>query len=322
MEQTPPFRLPAPLERAAQRVRRTARTAAEQAVDSLGLAAVAAGHLLQRDALLAAQYELSRKIVVFAQAFNEALDTEVARQAGVLTTSPRPGLTPELLVANWESLTLVEDCEVELHISAERLALAIAQACEWELREFDGYMATLLGLDAADHSRNPLRAEVVSQAMMRAIDVVSGRPEVRKVLATEIGRALAQAMRGCYGELVADLRATGLRPVGLVVRPSTARIATQPGPLTAPGDSASTSTTSTTSTTTTTTTTASTGFGGPHAGTMASATAPLAHAGPGTDHGSGEPHGPRFRRWAARPARRARRSTAPGHRPTRPRRST
>ena len=218
MDLTLPPRLPAKLESAVQRVRMAARTAAEHAIDSLGLATLASHNVLQRDVLLSAQYELNRKLAIFALTFNETLDTDVARQAGTLTPSAGPTVTPDSLVASWESLTLVDDLEVEFHISADRFALEISHACEWEIRELDAYMSSLMGLGAADHHRNPLRAEVVGQAMIRAIDAVSDRPEVRKVLSTEIGRSLAQAMRQTYGDVVADMRHAGVRPVGLKVR--------------------------------------------------------------------------------------------------------
>ena len=239
MEQTPPLRWPPELAQATQQVRAAARGAAEHTVDSLGLAALASTDLVRRDALLGAQYELGRKIGLFSAAFNDALDTEVARQAGLLTPTPRPDVTPESLVASWDLLTLVDDHEVELHISAERFAQDIAHSCEWELREFDAYMATLMQHDSADHARNPLRAELVAQAMMRAIDAVSGRPEVRKALATELGRALAQAMRRTYAELVTDLRKRGVRPIGMAVRASKSTKPSQPAawPATALGTS-------------------------------------------------------------------------------------
>ena len=231
MDQTLPPRLPANLESAVQRVRMAARTAAEHTVDSLGLAALATHQVLQRDALLGAQYELNRKLAIFALTFNETLDTDVARQAGTLVPTPGPSVTPDSLVATWESLTLVDDHEVEIHISADRFALEITHACEWEIRELDAYMGTLLGLGAAEHDRNPLRAEVVGRAMIRAIEAVSDRPEVRKVLSTEIGRSLAHAMRQTYGDMVADLRHAGVRPVGLTVRHTPARGASVHGGL-------------------------------------------------------------------------------------------
>ncbi|MEK8049967.1 DUF1631 family protein [Ideonella sp. DXS22W] len=206
-----------------QRVRMAARAAAEHTVDSLGLAALACGSVVQRDALLGAQYELNRKLAIFALTFNEALDTDVARQTGALTPTPHPAVTPESLISNWDKLSLVDDHEVEIHISADRFSLEIAHACEWEIRELDAYMGSLLGLGAAEHDRNPLRAEVIARAMMRAVDAMSDRPEVRKVLATEIGRSLAQAMRQTYGDIVGDFRNSGIKPVGLAVRQTPGR---------------------------------------------------------------------------------------------------
>jgi hypothetical protein len=227
MDQTLPPRLPANLESAVHRVRMAARSAAEHTVDSLGLAALATTGVLQRDALLGSQYELNRKLAIFALTFNEALDTDVARQAGTLVRTPAPAgappVTPDSLVASWDSLTLVDDHELELHISADRFALEISHACEWEIRELDAYIGTLLGLDSAEHDRNPLRAEVVGQAMIRAVEAVSDRPEVRKVLVTEIGRSLAHAMRQTYGDIVADLRHAGVRPIGMALRGSVVR---------------------------------------------------------------------------------------------------
>ena len=230
MDQTPPPRLPAQLESAVQRVRMAARAAAEQTVDSLGLAALATHGVMQRDALLGAQYELNRKLAIYALTFNETLDTDVARQTGTLHPTPHPAITPESLVASWESLSLVDDDEVEMHISADRFALEIAHACEWEIRELDAYIGSLLGKNLGGHDHNPLRAEVVAQAMMRAIAQVSDRPEVRKVLATESGRSLAQAMRQTYADIVADLRHAGVKPMGLVVRHSQSH-STRPGAL-------------------------------------------------------------------------------------------
>ena len=224
MDLTPPPRLPAKLESAVQRIRMAARTAAEHTVDSLGLAALATHQVLQRDALLGAQFALNRKLAIFALVFNEALDTDVARQAGSLTPTAGPTPTADTLVASWDALTLVEDHEVELQISADRFALEISHACEWEIRELDAYMGTLLGLASVDHDRNPLRAEVIGQAMLRAIEAVSDQPEVRKVLSTEIARSLAHAMRKTYGEVVADMRQAGIRPVGLALRPNPSRV--------------------------------------------------------------------------------------------------
>ena len=190
-----------------------ARTAAERTVDSLGLAALSSNNVFQRDGLLGAQFELNRKLAIFALTFNETLDQRIARESGALDSQSGAPLP-----TSWDALSLVDDHEVEIQVSADRFALEISHACEWEIRELDAYMGTLLKLGRADHDRNPLRAEVVGQAMIRAVDAVADRPETRKVLLTEIGRSLANAMRQTYADIVADLRVSGVKPVGLQVR--------------------------------------------------------------------------------------------------------
>ncbi|HZF80833.1 MAG TPA: DUF1631 family protein, partial [Rubrivivax sp.] len=103
----------------------------------------------------------------------------------------------------------------------------IAHACEWELRELDGYVASLLGRPGAaqgdpqpgdQRDRNPLRPDLVGHAMIRAIAATSERPEIRKVLATEFSRSLGALLPGTYASIVADLRNAGVRPLGLAVR--------------------------------------------------------------------------------------------------------
>lgn len=219
MNSNPPARLPAALENAVQRVRMAARSAAERTVDSLGLAALASNNVFQRDGLLAAQFELNRKLAIFALTFNETLDARVAREAGAT-----PGAEPAASAGgttNWDALSLVDDHEVEIRLSGDRFAMEIAHECEWEIRELDAYMGTLLGGGAPDPEHNPLRAEVLGQAMIRAVEAVADRPDVRKVLGTEIGRALANAMRQTYADIVADLHNAGVKPVGLALRGAT-----------------------------------------------------------------------------------------------------
>ena len=211
MNPNPVHRLPAALENAVQRVKLAARAAVERTIESLGLAALASKDVFYRDSLLGAQFELNRKSAVFALAFNESLDQRVNREV-----SPRGASTP--LETSWDALSLVDDHELEIQVAAERFGLEVMGSCEWELRELDAYMVPVLGPVRNDAERNPLRAEVVGDAMIHAIDKVSERPEVRKVLIGELGRSLGQLLRTTYTEIVADMRQVGIQPVGLQVR--------------------------------------------------------------------------------------------------------
>lgn len=229
MRPNPIHRLPAPLEAAVQRLKLAAREAAERTIESLGLAALAATHAFQRDGLLTAQFELNRKSAVFILAFNDAFDERMVRELGAAAaasesayTGPNPlsvtqASEPATSTA-WGTLTLVEDREVEAQISAERFGLEITHTCEWELRELEAYVATLLAEAGGERERNPLRPDIVGHAMIRGVEAVSDRAEVRKVLNTEFSRSLGGLLRSTYAGIISDLRRSGVQPVSMTVR--------------------------------------------------------------------------------------------------------
>ncbi len=218
MKQPPIHRLPAPLESAVQALKLAARNAVERTIESLGLAALAAGNAFQRDGLLGAQFELNRKSAVFVLTFNDAFDERVRFEAGTASAA-RPSSEPTA----WGDLTLVADHEVEAQISAERFGLEVAHACEWELREVNAFVASLLGYNGSEKELNPLRPEVVGHAMVRGIQAVSERAEIRKVLSGEISRSLRGVLAAAYAEIVNDMRNAGVQPMGLSLRMSSTR---------------------------------------------------------------------------------------------------
>ncbi|GAB1390869.1 MAG: hypothetical protein AMXMBFR78_18360 [Rubrivivax sp.] len=208
MTTAPPSPLHPLLAAAAQRVRQALRTAVERTTQSLSLSAMTALGA-QRDALLAAQFELGRKRAPFEQAFDQAFDERLRGTAGT-----RGAAQPQA----WEALTLVEDRELEVKVQAERFALEITHGLEWELRELEAYVGSLLGDARAERERNPLRPEAIGHGVIRAIDAIADRPEVRKVLEAELRRSLATVLRETYADIVGDLRKAGVQPVSLTVR--------------------------------------------------------------------------------------------------------
>jgi hypothetical protein len=221
MKPNPIHRLPAPLEAAVQRLKLAAREATERTIESLGLAALAATHAFQRDGLLGAQFELNRKSAMFALAFNEAFDERVLRELGPQGAPGNTGnapLTAAQALTNWDALSLVEDREVEAQISAERFGMEISVACEWELRELNAYVGALLADAGGDRDRNPLRPDIVGHAMIKGIETVSEREEIRKILAGEMSRSLGGLLRTAYTGIVGEWRNAGVQPLGMAVR--------------------------------------------------------------------------------------------------------
>jgi hypothetical protein len=215
MTQTPASGVPAAIEAAVQRVKLAARNAAQRCVDNLGLSALASSNVFQRDNLLGAQFELNRKLAVFCIAFDEALDRRVERE--VVSRTSTQGTLAE---TSWDALSLVDNHEMEVQVSAERFGMQIGLSCEGEQRDLDALVGALLHGAGSEPLRNPLRPEVIGNAMIRSVDQVTDRAELRKVLVTELERALAGSMAETYAGIVADFKAAGLKPASLAFRHS------------------------------------------------------------------------------------------------------
>jgi len=210
--------LPPPFETALQRLKLAAREAVECTVESLGLTALSATQAFQRDSLLGAQFELKRKNAVFAMQFSDALQDRLLQELRKRQASLDGAPSQFQEDTDWTALALVNDEEVEALISADRLGRDIGSGCEWELRELDAYMGALLPLPEGETAPNPLRPELVGHALLRAIQAVTDRPEVQKLLSAELARSMAGALRKSYGAIVADWRNAGLQPASLSVR--------------------------------------------------------------------------------------------------------
>ncbi len=230
MKPHPAHRLPAPLEDAVQRLKLAVREACTRTVDSLGLAALSATQTQVRDTLLAAQFELNRKSAMFALAFNDAFDERMLRElSGRLTSSDTPAVAAAPAApSRWDSLSLVDDGEVEAQLSGDRLGMDLAHRCEWELRELDGYLAALLPELSdlpGEPLRNPLRPDLLGHALVRGVHAVTDRADVRKTLAAELARSLGSVLSDTYAAVLTSWRQLGLQPASLSVRNRNSRAA-------------------------------------------------------------------------------------------------
>ena len=185
--------------------------AVERLADLPAFGTTATGAL--RQTLSGVQVELRRKLPVFNLEFATVLRDKVR-----VETAPRQDARRTLASTTWESLSLVDDDEVDERVAAERISLELAHGCEWELRDLDSYIGALQRVGRPDPEHNPLRPEIVAQALLSAIRAVSDDAEHRQHLSREIGRTLGPALKVCYGEIAADLRSKGVRPAGLAVR--------------------------------------------------------------------------------------------------------
>ena len=194
------LRLNPHLEAALGRIRLSAEQAAERCAEGLGLSALSAAQVKRRDALLAAQYIFRNQHGLFSQRFMQSLRRQVASEQA--DNKPPPAAAKTV----WGELSLMDDDQVNNLVAADRIGLAIGHHSEWELREVESYVA---GIQIGE--RNPLRPEVVGQALLDGIHAVTEEAETRQTLTDELTRALATERRGCYADIAEILRTRGLR---------------------------------------------------------------------------------------------------------------
>lgn len=212
----PPMNLTDPklnphLEAALQRMRSAADQAAERSAEGMGVAALSATQVRRRDALLAAQFLFRRQLPVFSQQFIQTLREQVLREMAPRESAASPVSKPV-------ELALMDDAAVEDLVTGDRVGLAIGHQCEWELREVDAYIGSLVAASAAPPERNPLRPEVVGRALLAAVRAVTEEADARQILIDELARALSLEMRGCYADIVDIFRNRGVRAQDLRVR--------------------------------------------------------------------------------------------------------
>jgi hypothetical protein len=212
MNQTDP-RAQAAFDAAMHHIKTTTATVADRVSDHLGVLATAATRIFERDALINTQLDLRRHMSTFVLVFADTLAKRVTREL-----SPNRETGRSLAETDWQSLSLVDDSEVEEQMYADRIGQAISHGCEWELREIASYTGQLLGIGRADHERNPLRGEVLGEAIYRAITSTSNDRDSRKILARELATGMSRVMPQCYADILKDFRARGIQPVGLTVR--------------------------------------------------------------------------------------------------------
>jgi hypothetical protein len=206
-------RLPAILDSAVHQLHTTLATVADRALETLQGLATSAHRIADRDDLLDGRLALVRQAALFRSTFASALRTAIADEL-----APRAGTARRNQGTDWQSLSLVDDAQIETDMAIARIAQQIAHGCEWELRELGAYMGTLLMLGRADEARNPLRASVVGGALWRAIEALTPHDATRKLLVKEVGTLLAQALPEAYRSILADIKSRGLQPASLSVR--------------------------------------------------------------------------------------------------------
>ena len=202
------------LDGALHHIRTTLTAVAARVSEALGSTLQSGGTTVPRELANSTQFDLRRNIGTLHQVFAD----EFSRRTAQELAAPREAARRVPAATSWQTLSLVDDTEMEERMLSDRIGQQISHACESELRELAGYMGALLQSGHSDPDRHPLRAEVIGAAMYRAIEAVTVTPESRTLLARELGAAMAKSMPECYARILQMLQDRGLLPIELKVR--------------------------------------------------------------------------------------------------------
>ncbi len=120
--------------------------------------------------------------------------------------APLSGLRPS-------SLTLVDDGALRRDIEAARLAQLLAPAVEQPLAELDPLVSAALGLANVHPERNPLRVQVVSQALLRLMaEPAPEEPHWPALWLGAMAGPLGEDLAALYRRCAERLRAAGVQP--------------------------------------------------------------------------------------------------------------
>src|SRR5450432_480849 len=204
----------AALAAAQDKVRATATAAVVEVANGLLMLMKSAATYRERGQLAFARIHILESRELFLASFATALRDRVAEDVAAKSESK-----PASETTDWQSISLVDEGQIEERISFERIGQLIGHRSEAELRELDAYMSTLLRHAWADPQRNPLRGAIIGSALHKAIEKITEEAETQKIFARELGQAMAGAMPACYREIVDDLKQRAIRPTNLAMRP-------------------------------------------------------------------------------------------------------
>jgi hypothetical protein len=88
----------------------------------------------------------------------------------------------------------------------------------------------------ANPEHNPLRPQTVAKVLLSAMSELACSDDVIQVISPHLGRVLGPELATCYGQIVSDMRARGIKPQGLSVTRSRSGTSQHGGmPATSPG---------------------------------------------------------------------------------------
>lgn len=207
------FHADALLHACARHARSTLSQCVQQLIDQLLEAQFDIKGLMERQAVVDARVLLEKHSLSFCHHYEHTLLQAFRKEFKASDEPKKP--------SDWSSLSLVTDEVDEARLWVKRLATLAEHACDAELRELDGYMATLQSLQTIAPHLNPFRPEVLARALMDSLQELSNQANIRSSIIQNFGEHFVKLCQSVESFALDMLRESGVDPLRVrVVKPS------------------------------------------------------------------------------------------------------
>lgn len=189
----------------------------------------------EKHALQNALTVLKKHRAALEQGFAGELIEVMAHNTQAGAASKREGPGRPLSSVRFDELELMGDGEVQEAVDSARLQQTVRLACEAGLAGFSARMSTAQGFKVVQPDKNPLRPEIVSQALLNLLQHSPADRGARTRWLTHGGRLMGDALQSLYVALDDRLAGQGIVPAayGVVLGPDAGEASVRPSPASA-----------------------------------------------------------------------------------------
>lgn len=155
---------------------------------------------------------LMRNRMVMAQDFVVELKRAMADDAQLIPTRPIGKPLRALSTLKFDDLELMGDHQVQEAVERARLQEVVRLSCGAALSGFSARLSRLQGFEMVKADRNPLRPEIVLQALLKMLEALPIASDVRFCLLAEGAQLMGDGLQSLYLAMDAFLVSQGVAP--------------------------------------------------------------------------------------------------------------
>ena len=155
---------------------------------------------------------LMRNRMVMAQDFIAELKLAMADDAQLIPTRQIGKPLRALSTLKFDDLELMGDHQVQETVERARLQEVVSLSCDAALSGFSARLSTVQGFQMVKTDRNPLRPDIVLQALLKMLEALPIASDVRFCLLAEGAQLMGDGLQSLYLAMDAFLARQGVAP--------------------------------------------------------------------------------------------------------------